>query len=372
MGTPLDDAHGFVCEVVAQSTAIQRVITLAAAVSHCVEEFSYLPRVAFLSDDMRTGKTTALKVAKMLASNPFTVTRATTDPTVLSAFTGTTIRPTVFVEETGEIFGRDGRAQKKPNLRLIVLDGFERSAVAQMTRSGVPESVSTFCLIFAAGRGAGFPDDGRDRAIICPMRRSDASMRAAGDQDVVADGAIHQERVRAWVQDNRAAVGAMAREIGTEVHPDLTSRLRDIWAPMFAMAHANGGSWPAHCLSAFRELALGNSDAARLSVDNRIRLAAGEFIRSGITLPVRADGRAILPSGRMLDHARTLEAFRAYRDRTLQTMICSALGDTTPWTVDTVKVRGWDVADIEILAADVEADLNAPREIRTVGPSADF
>lgn len=361
-----DDAHAFVSSIVAQSPAITRVLVMAAAVSHCVEEFSQLPRVAFLSDDMRTGKTTAVKVAAMLSANPFKITRATTDPTVLTAF-NTYERPTIVIEETSEIFGRDGRGQKKPNLRLLVLDGCDRGAVSQFTRGGSVETVSTFCLVFAAGRGAGFPDDGRDRAIICPMRRTERRTVPADDQDAATMGAILSEQMRTWVQDNRAAIGALAREIGEDVHPDLVSRRRDVWSAVFAMAHAIGGDWPRYILGAFRELALGNSDAAGLSAENRIRLAAGEFVRSSTDLPTRVDGTAILRSSVMLTHLRTIDAFRTFRDRTLQMMIVAALGDSRSLTpADGTKVKGWDIADILALCEHVEAEMSVPREVRTV------
>jgi hypothetical protein len=125
--------------------------------------------------------------------------------------------------------------------------------------------------------------------------------------------------------------------------------------------------WPARCLAAFRELALGNADMDRLAPRDRIRVEAANYIRGASNLPARVNGSTILRSSTLLDHLRTLNVplFENARDRSLQTLITDALGASTPLTpADGVNVRGWDAASVVELAESVEAELAQLAEAR--------
>lgn len=92
---------------------------------------------------------------------------------------------------------------------------------------------------------------------------------------------------------------------------------------------------------------------SNVDLENRIRNAAADYIRSGTPLPLRVNGAAILPSDRLLAHVRGLEISTLcnMRERVLQTLITKSLGTTRVLApAGAPNVRGWDAAEILALA----------------------
>jgi len=152
--------------------------------------------------------------------------------------------PTILYDEVDALFG--GRSQAAEEIRALLNAGHRRGAmVGRCVVSGktvIPEDSPAFCAVALAGLGF-LPDTLMSRSVIIRMRR-----RAPTEQvepfrrrDAAPEGQALRDRLARWAA---WAVHAIAK--ARPVMPaEITDRAADCWEPLFAVADAAGGHWPA-------------------------------------------------------------------------------------------------------------------------------
>ena len=356
LGSALGDASAFTAEILyAAPTAIDTLV-LACAVSHDVDLFNSVPRLLFTSDEPKSGKTTALDIACMLAFNAWMA-----DPTsfALRAKFNEPGRTTFVLDEISKIFGTSGlRGQANPLYRILV-EGYRRTAKLSLAVDRTAVDVSSYSMAFCAGLGSAAPDDLRSRSIIFGMKPTPEhmpEMRSSVDFDTWAEGEIHNGQLHQAVIASAMEISAAYRS-ARPAHRKLKGRLGQIWNPLFAVASVAGGEWPQRCLDSFKTLALDASDRPVLSpVQMILRDAAGLFRQTGWD---RMFASQVVAGLRTLDE----ELYHALPDRRFAQLLTAALGPTTAMTVDGLRARGfyatavstaWNALNAQLSAADTE------------------
>lgn len=211
--------------------------------AHAVVAAESTPRLALLSAEKQSGKTRTLEVLELLVPRPM-FTSSTSAAALFRAIAA--VKPTVMIDEVDTIFGP--AAGDHEELRAVINTGHRRGGVVHRC-DGPSLAVRPF-PVFAAVALAGIgelPDTVADRAVVIRMKR-----RAPGDRvesfrrrkvAPVADAL--RQRIAAWTDQ-------IAEQI-TDAEPDmagLTDRPADVWEPLFAIADAAGGDWPARARTA--------------------------------------------------------------------------------------------------------------------------
>jgi hypothetical protein len=141
------------------------------------------------------------------------------------------------------------------------------------------------------------PDTLQDRSIlICMRRRLPSESIAQFRADRTDDLKILARKAARWANDNLEALRAM----DPAMPPTVTNRDADNWRPLFAVADAAGGEWPARACAIAETM----TDKAK-GDDQSLRTMLLEDVRSVFT----AKGVDKLPS------AELVEALLAMKDR---------------------------------------------------------
>jgi hypothetical protein len=252
MATALDQTRSFVERFVKASDSHLDVITLWAAHTHAVDVnqkllFDTTPRLALLSDEPGSGKTRVLDLLKLLGRNA----EISTDVTAASLFHATSeAHETVLLDEIDVLFGR---GEAKATVRSIINSGYKRNG----TVPRATKRFNVFAPLALAGLGNVFTTaeslrPTRSRCIIVRMvKKPGAEPLRSREHDRI--GARIREDLNTWV-------GVRLGEI-TSAWPELPNgiedRLAEVWEPLFMVAQAAGGSWPARVASACLELSFG-------------------------------------------------------------------------------------------------------------------
>jgi hypothetical protein len=258
----LDNVRHFVSRFVAFPTpATLDMVTLWIAHTHVIDgngrlAFDATPRLAFISDEPASGKTRAMELVIELSRNGLILV----DPTHPSfAEEMHDNQRSLGFDEVDMLFGNTGRA--KGTLNSLLNNGYRRKS-ATWTRKGQDE-MSTFGPVVMAG-------------LAKRWRASDAlkPLRSRTLQVTMIKGGTQVESYRPRSHDNLAAklrkvlstwAGRHAPLI-VEDWPSLPDGVDDrdaeIWEPLFMVANAAGGHWPASVRAACEEFVLGNQDNA--------------------------------------------------------------------------------------------------------------
>jgi hypothetical protein len=345
---PLDDVSDYLDGTLFATREQKDAINLACAASHGIDAFNTFCRLLITSRTKRCGKTTAMDVSSYLCNNAWW-----TDPTpfALRSKFNEPERPSPFIDEISLIFGENGmRGYGRPEYKLMI-ESYRRSATLSLSIDRTAVKVKSYCFVVCAGIGAAVPEALRDRSIIIEMRAKPASIKLEDtlDAGVEARGLAYGEKLHAWVRqqmepERRGEEGKLtklARNL-ERFHPKLDSRLAQIWGPLFAIAEAAGGEWPARCLRAFIVLALDVSDKPVLSPEEQILLDALACLREFESTP------DVLTSREMLAFARTLDnkVYSAQTDRQMALIMSKGIGSTSVVNPDGVNKKGWHSAEI--------------------------
>lgn len=244
----LDQALAFLCRFVAFPSQESAVATTAWVVhAHALDAFDSTPRLALLSPEPGSGKTRALEVIELLVPNPM-VTFNTSAAVLFRSMTmqdsdGTSLRPTVLLDEADTIFGP--RASKDhEDLRGFINAGYRRGAQSQRAairgNGVVIETFPAFAAVAIAGLDD-LPDTVMTRSIVVRMRR-----RAPGERVDpyrrrlhVHEGQVLRERIAAWVDWKQSELSDMV----TNFPDGIEDRAADCWEPLIAIGDAAGPDW---------------------------------------------------------------------------------------------------------------------------------
>jgi hypothetical protein len=159
-------------------------------------------------------------------------------------------------------------------------------------------------------------------------------LRDALEESVEADAALLREALHAWSMSRTDEFRLFMKGRVRRLHPKLEKRKRQKWGPIFAAAHAAGGSWPRWIYDAFVEI--------ELDADERPRLLAPQFtLLDTANILMRSDARAILMSD-LIEALRALPEGSYYREVETEHLVYrvfpEALGE--PCKVTAVKLYG--------------------------------
>ena len=240
----LDDVRAFLARFIDYpDDAALSAHALWIAHAHLVERFHTTPRLAFLSPELSTGKTTALELTEaltpraMLAVNPSpsSVFRLISHPDGV---------PTILLDEIDSIFGH-GTSERAEDLRSVLNGGYRRGAVvprsiAEKGRYAV-EKLPIFAPVAMAGLDV-LPPTLASRTIIVPMhkplpgrhREPWWSLRYADEVTALL------ERLDTFAESVRERIGLELPELPEKV----VGRSAEVWWPLLAVADELGGHWP--------------------------------------------------------------------------------------------------------------------------------
>jgi hypothetical protein len=191
--------------------------------------------LAITSPEKRCGKTTTLDVVQSLAPRPLS-TSNTSAAAILRTIEAA--QPTLLIDEA------DTFLTNSEEIRGVLNSGHRRSGAFVLRLFGdnhEPRQFSTWAAV-AIALISKLPDTLQDRSILIRMRRrlpseSIAQFRA----DRTDDLKILARMAARWANDSLETLRAMDPAMPLTI----TNRDADNWRPLFAIADAAGGEWPA-------------------------------------------------------------------------------------------------------------------------------
>jgi hypothetical protein len=141
-------------------------------IAHCylIDEFSITPRFAFMSQEMRSGKTRALEAMLPLLPNGKLFFLPSPAAMIRLINSGNYV---VMTDEIDNIFGRDRASDSAADLRTALNSGYKRGATYPRCKPNIleVEELSAFAPVALAGIGS-LPSTLGDRSIIIQMKTS--------------------------------------------------------------------------------------------------------------------------------------------------------------------------------------------------------
>jgi hypothetical protein len=272
LGALLDDLAAYFRRYVAMTPEQADTCALYAALSHTTDAFDYLPYLALMSAEARSGKSTLTRTLSYVCARSWVITGRPTEPVLFRKIERD--NPSLFIDECDRIFDSEHNGP----LYAILNSGNEIDATVPrpVPRAGPGEfdiqDFSVFCPKTLAGIGRNWPDTIVDRCIIIALRRKtkDERVERARRKHVKPIADPLHDRLEAWADDGVIAeLGKAEPWLPEELH----DRAQDGWEPLLAIADAAGGSWPDRArraaLALTDELDLGDSPGIRLLTDCR-------------------------------------------------------------------------------------------------------
>jgi len=228
------------------------------------QAFGYTPRIAFLSDQPGSGKSTMLKMLTMLARDGQKIVDPSA-PAITRLIEQSQPPPTLLVDEVDNIFGRHGGSSHWA-LRAVLNEGFEAGATVPRkgpgSQNGDPK-INVFAPVAFAGLGT-LPPTLLDRSVVIRMEQ-----KPAGTKRERFVTRVHKQLGVAVGEDLGRWAQSVAVELST-LFPDMPeeadNRVYDVWEPLMAVAEMAGGDWPLRIRRALLwiEFRISDSDAKPL------------------------------------------------------------------------------------------------------------
>lgn len=237
----LDAARAFIRRYVVLSDDQADAVALWAAHTWALDAADATPYLAITSPEKRSGKSRLLESLSLLVARAWFTGR--TSPAALYRKIDAE-GATLLLDESDAAFGGDKEYSEA--LRGVLNTGWRRggktTACIGQGANITTHDFATFGPKGIAGIGK-LPDTVADRAIPIVMKR-----RAPGERvgrfrwrEAEAEAVPLRDRLEAWA----AVQMAPLRDARPELPPELDDRAADVWEPLFAIADAVGGDWPA-------------------------------------------------------------------------------------------------------------------------------
>jgi hypothetical protein len=255
----LDEARAFLASFwISPSAAALDIMTLWACHAWVTDEkgklaFYTTPRIAFVSDQPKSGKSRALELLALLVPNAEHVIDPTA-PALLKAIAER--NATLCVDEIDQLFGMSTAAKA---VRAILNAGYRKGAsVSRVNVSG-----DTFAPVALAGLASSFManptlEPTRTRCIIIRCERPPAGVKPAKyrEQLHAGLGALIGHSLGQWARANVMDIITAWPDM-----PDhLDGRDEDVWQDLFSVAHIAGGHWPQKVAAACEQFTRGTND----------------------------------------------------------------------------------------------------------------
>lgn len=278
----LDDLAAIHRRYVVMTPEQADTLALHDAHTHAIEHFETTPYAHVRSAEMRSGKSTTLKLKLELVARP----RSSLNISDAAIYRIVDMHPeatppTFVMDEVDRVFyaSRNGE-QSRPELAGLINGGYQRGPLGyatRMTGEGAnvqPKDYRTFSPKILAGI-RDLPSTIADRAIPIVLKRKAPGETVAKFRirRVRAETRPLRERLEAWAASDGLAVLATAEPA---MPPGLHDRQEDLWEPLLAIADLAGGDWPLRARAAAVRISQGasaeenHSAGIRLLADTRI------------------------------------------------------------------------------------------------------
>ena len=347
----LDEVAGFVGAHVCATQAQTDAMVLYAAATHALTAFPAFGRMLFTSLDEASGKTRAMEVAVALSANP---QDASGTPYALQSELAASANepekpvPSFYYDEIGGVYGEAGlnRGANK-TLDDVLKKGYRAGASSSWSVNRTKQSFSIFTPFLMTGLRTSIPRDIRSRTIVIQMH--------PGTPQRYFDVREAQPHATALAEALGAAVKSRMPEMtafrARGIHPRLRDRKLEVWEPLCAAAYILGGQrWLNRCVTAFRDLALAQSDVIVLTPRQQVIRDVAAVTAASDRKHALEDGSGFIGGLVLTDELRRLEnpLYASRTEASLAQLISDALPmSTIQLTVSGGKrVRGYYEADI--------------------------
>jgi hypothetical protein len=241
--------------VVFRSDAQAVAVALWVAHTHAATAADVTPYLAVTSPEKRSGKTRLLEVLELLVPQPLRAASISEAALFRTVDEGGGV---LLLDETDAIFSPKTNHE---DLRKLINAGYRRGAlVARCEPAGkaiVTRRFEAFCPKVLAGIGQ-LPDTVADRSIPIRLQRRAPGERV--DRFRYRDAVLEAEGIREALEAWGIREAERLKDAWPELPDALDDRASDGWEPLFAIADAAGGGWPARAREA--ALALHGDDGA--------------------------------------------------------------------------------------------------------------
>lgn len=256
-------------------------MALILGVNHVIDAFESWPYVLVTSDQPKVGKSTLSRdIPSLLASNWWRVSRNTTIDALRNKFLERDPPDTIGGDDIGKIFGEGGTRGTTTPLYQMAIDGYVKGATVSVSRNGVTRDLPCGAMWFMNGLHNAVPADLATRAIHFTLKPKPAhiQVRSALSEGVKREAEPLKAELHRWANSSKRQMKQYMQSHVFRVHELLTDRTMQLWGPLFAVADAAGGAWPARCLNAFLVMALDEGEKPVLQRDEEALMDTAKII----------------------------------------------------------------------------------------------
>jgi len=223
-------------------------VVLWAAHTHYVDALPTTPRLAVLSSEPGSGKSTVLKVLRYLVPRAVAAQHIT-GPALLRLVKYQ--KPTILYDEIDTVFGGAGSSTRNQDVRAMLNAGNERGTYNY--RAVGPSDVVAeplFAPVALAGLGI-LPDTLMSRSIVVRMKSRKHGQPDIMDFEMEYDAEIVSpfgKELEDWALSNMDKMRLIDPVVPGK------NRTRQIWKPLFKIAQIAGGEWPDRVKRSFVEM----------------------------------------------------------------------------------------------------------------------
>lgn len=362
-------ARSFISSLVYARDEYLDTLTMMLLLSHARDAVTTVPHLLATSNTPASGKTTVARdVPLLLAFNPWKVGKLTTEPALRNKYLER-IRPNPVADDIGKIFGDGGTNGRTSMIYALLIDCYREDGTVSVSRNGSTQELPSYGMAFMNGLKNAVPNDLFTRSIWFQMEEAPTGLelRDALDSSVRAYAKNLRDAMHSWAGSRAPLFTEFMRGGVRFVHPALEKRKRQIWGPVFAVAHAAGGDWPRRIFDAFVSIALDASERPVPLPEQRCLLDTADLLlRHGYDRLFAADLLAMLralPQGHYYREADDVHLLRSLFPEALgASKVITATAMTGPNEGQRGRAKGWDAAPVLEAAADLRDMLFPPVE----------